>query len=268
MRTSNVLVLLVSSLLSSAVASHRTLFIGNSYVYFNGGVEQYYANLVNAHFPADQAVTASAVARPNYFLRQHLSDGQPADGDWTHLVLQEQSQTPGFPDSEPELAPSRAAFAKLATAAYAKNGARCIVLLQTWGRRDGDSENPELYPDFASMQARLSAGYESMAEEVRTALTAQAAASAAIDVRVAPAGEAFAVLHKADPQLFRSLYHADGAHPSVAGSYLTACVVACTLHRELKPEDLTSYVPDELEEDVAQQLRDAAREALSSAARS
>lgn len=253
--------------LPSALAT-RTLFLGNSYTYYNGGVEKYYASMVNAHRPADQTVTTEAIALPNYFLRQHVADGQPAsDGEWTHLVLQEQSQAPGFPASEPMHVASKEACVQLATAAYINNGVRCFILLQTWGRRDGDSQNPELFPDFQTMQSLLSAGYESLADEVRAALRAQASSSsspsAAVDVRVAPAGEAFGVVLEADPELFRSLYHADGAHPSVAGSYLMACVVTCTLHRELKPEDLsTASLPPELDEGVAQRLRDAASAAL------
>ena len=88
------------------------------------------------------------------------------------------------------------------------------VLLLTWARRDG---LPDIgFPDFAAMQAQLTEGYMSIADE--------------LGIRVAPAGVAWQAALATDASL--ALWEADGSHPSVAGSYLTACVLYATLFRE------------------------------------
>ena len=228
----------------------RTLFLGNSYMYYND-LDKIYCDVVNSAQP-DSPVVAKAVAKPNYWLRQHVADGQPPEGKFTHVILQEQSQTPGLLDDDDELIQSKAACRKLAASACAKGGAKCIVLLQTWGRRDGDPTYPDLFSDFESMQRRLTAGYKELAEEVR------AECSADVTVRIAPVGEAFGVIRQSgDDALFRDLYVTeDGAHPALAGSYLAACVLAHTLHG-LRPVDI-AYVPPMLTESVAEKLRAAA----------
>ena len=89
-------------------------------------------------------------------------------------------------------------------------GARPVLLL-TWGRRDG---LPEFgFRDFDAMQTQLTKGYLTIADELR--------------VTVAPAGEAWrrGVAH--DTGL--ALWQTDGSHPSLLGSYLTACVLYATI---------------------------------------
>ena len=67
------------------------------------------------------------------------------------------------------------------------------------------------------------------APQTQTALTRQyttAASSAA--AAMAPVGEAFAACRKQHPQI--ELFHADGSHPSAAGTYLAACVFYAVLY--------------------------------------
>lgn len=179
----------------------------------------------------------------------HAALSEPST--WTVAVLQEQSQIPGFPMSSSAFVASRTAAAELAALGAAR-GAR-VVLYQTWGRRDGDDTNPALYPDFTAMQDRLSAGYAALASAAR---------DAGADVRVAPVGEAFRAIHDAeatplDPaSLFSRLYGADGSHPSLAGSYLAACVIAAVAN-DIDPEEIT-FVPSDLDASDAAALRAAA----------
>ncbi len=89
-------------------------------------------------------------------------------------------------------------------------GARPVLLL-TWGRRDG---LPEFgFRDFDAMQTQITKGYLTIADELQ--------------VTVAPAGEAWrrGVAH--DTGL--ALWQTDGSHPSLLGSYLTACVLYATI---------------------------------------
>ena len=245
----------------------RVLFVGNSYVYFNE-LDQIYSSMATAAQPL--RIEAGRVAKPNYWLRQHAADDssvweefrarKAAGTPWT-LVLQEQSQTPGLPEGAHERAASEVACRKLAASAAAC-GATCIVMMQTWGRRDGDDEYAEIFGSFADMQARLAAGYEALAAAVRDEVDS---ATSGVEVLIAPCGSAFDACRSGDASLFDSLYADDGAHPALCGSYLAACALVHTLHGEL-PEDgsdegggASIFVPAQLDARTARQLRDAAR---------
>ena len=126
---------------------------------------------------------------------------------WDFVVIQDQSQKPGLGD------PYTQGFhtaAKGLCKAIEKQGAK-PCLFMTWGRRDGDKRNAQIYPDFITMHGKISSSYEKAAEENRALL--------------APVGRAFAIVHGQDKALFRKLFKSDGSHPSSEGGYLAACVL-------------------------------------------
>jgi hypothetical protein len=124
--------------------------------------------------------------------------------------LQEQSQIPGFPSNHPARLEMVQGGRRLHALGQAR-GARTVLML-TWGRRNGDARNPELFPDFETMQARLNAGYSELAALLD-------------DATIAPVGPAFGVVRAADQAAFEGLYSGDGSHPSRAGSYVAAAVL-------------------------------------------
>ena len=63
-------------------------------------------------------------------------------------------------------------------------------------------------PDYASMQASIDDGYSVIARELQAA--------------VAPVG--FAWMARVTESLDPDLWQDDGSHPSIAGTYLAACV--------------------------------------------
>jgi hypothetical protein len=147
---------------------------------------------------------------------------------WDWVVLQEQSQIPGFPQDQSDFRASRRAAADLDDRVET-TGAHTVFLL-TWGRRLGDESNRERFPDFATMQAALTEGYLAYRDATSTA---------ARPTWVAPAGPAFARVHAdalaagEDPlapgSRFSRLYTEDGSHPSPLGTYLAACVLTGTI---------------------------------------
>ncbi len=153
-----------------------------------------------------------------------LNDGKR----WDAVVLQDQSQVPGFPTTGSYWQDSLAG-AKVLDQMVEGIGAD-TVLLMTWGRRDGDSMNPGRYPDFTTMQGHLEAGYRMYAENL---------SATGRPAWIAPAGLAFKHIHDeivaggGDPTaqgtLFHDLYASDGSHPSRSGSYLAACVLYAVL---------------------------------------
>jgi hypothetical protein len=215
----------------------QILFVGNSYTAANG-----LHDLVQLQLEAGELwspIQAEAVTRGGHTLSRHLADAEnPAHPLYTYLqggayswhtvVLQDQSQIPGFPEYVPDRAASNGAVGEL-DALIDANGASTMLFL-TWGRRDGDAFNPGLFPDYSTMQDLLTQGYRDYHAIID-----------APDRRafIAPAGEAFRIVHEdvlagggdpSDPSSeFHRLYSADGSHPSAYGSFLVSAVFHAAL---------------------------------------
>ncbi|MEY3212273.1 MAG: hypothetical protein RIT28_2754 [Pseudomonadota bacterium] len=216
------------------------LFLGNSYT-FMGNLDEVTLALFLA---GGGEPTSERLAQPGMRFSEHVAEIERDGSAWQlafqspqdWVFLQEQSQIPGFPDGQSDLVESQAAAVSLDTSATAI-GAQTMFLM-TWGRRDGDSQNPDLYPDFLTMQAELAEGYHRYVE-LASADGAQA--------WLAPAGLAWQRVYQdqldagADPLTvggpFHALYTDDGSHPSERGTYLTACVIYASV-TGLSPEGL------------------------------
>ena len=223
-----------------AADAPRALLLGNSYVQFND-LDQRLQELVRTSAPPLDSVAGERLADGGLTLNDHLgrtrtaSDANPwwsrfgattVPAQW--VVFQDQSQVPGFPEDHPYWIASAAAVAPLADLAVASGAVP--FLLVTWGRRDGDSGNPERYPDFSTMNALLEAGY------LRYAALASTPER---PIFVVPVNRAFAAIHDdivaagGDPlapdSAFFALYDGDGSHPSRLGSALAAAVLTRAL---------------------------------------
>ena len=164
----------------------------------------------------------------------HASNASLRDAtiDWDYVVLQDQSQIPGFQRSNSEWTDSKNGSILLA-GAIEDEGSQTILMM-TWGRRNGDPMNPTLYNNFTTMQDRLEDGYL----DYRDNITA-----AGHTAWIAPVGLAFKHVHDTNMltlganvtspgSTFYDLYSSDGSHPSMAGSYLAACVLYATMTGE------------------------------------
>ncbi len=246
-------------------ADVRMLFIGNSFIHYND-LDQMVARLAQEVKPEWETVLSVRVAPGGYRLIQHLADaldetnnpilrqlllsGPPEARQWDLVVLQGQSRIPGLSSDHPETQAFRQAVAGLH--ALAGNAGAATMLYLTWGYPEGDTmpENTALYPDYTTMQNRLTFGYFS---------TAEAASISGNLAYVAPVGLAFQAIYDAleNPleanSRFRQLYDADNIHPSLAGSYLAASVItAAYTGRRVAG---VSYVPDRLNQSYAAYLR-------------
>ncbi len=210
------------------------LFIGNSYTFYNelnGMVDALLEEGAAAEGdPAWADVETTRLAGGGYTFEMHVdkvgvdpawTDALTGGTAWRYGILQEQSQIPGFYGEDPIWESSAAAAVQLDD--WLEAGGAGTFLLMTWGRRDGDSQNTWLYPDFPTMQAELTEGYTMYRDRLSTE---------ARPVWIIPAGPAFAAIYDEAlaageiPQqgLFGRLYDGDGSHPSLIGSYLIACV--------------------------------------------
>lgn len=202
------LLLTLSFTLAQGQEKTRILFIGNSYT---GQVRGTVTKLFQAS-PQKDSIELEFVSPGGKTLAFHLENSSTVEkiknGNWDYVVLQDQSQTPAvFPDKFRDAAVD---LDKMIDQAGAMT-----VFYQTWGRRDGDKMNPKLFPDYKKMQKALSDSYESAARRCKA--------------RLAPVGDTWSEVRKADSALGLALYKKDGSHPSNQGAYLAACVFYATI---------------------------------------
>ena len=213
--------------------SHEILLMGNSYVASNS-LHNLVDGVMNA---ASQPANVSTLNGGGMRLSQHASNVASAghqwnttlnNGNWDWVVLQDQSQIPGFPRSQNEWIASKDGAVELAEVIEDNGGE--TVLMMTWGRRDGDSNNAWRFPDFSTMQDELESGYL----DYRDNISANGG-----NAWVAPVGLAFEHIHDKivaeggtptnSGNTFYNLYTNDGSHPSLSGSYLAAVVIYATI---------------------------------------
>ncbi len=228
-----------------------TLLAGNSFMYYNNGIVQWVQGLVAA---GKDKISASMVTiaysgldwhpmeaylRPNAINSYTtLNDGsnkllfrQDKGPVFDAVVMQDNSQGP----IHPELSKFTAKYAKAHAETIRKAGAQPLIML-TWA-----------FPGKPEMTRQLADATIKVANDN--------------DIMVVPVGLAFAEALKGKPDT--KLIIADNRHPSVAGTYLEACVLYATLLKK-SPEGLPWYGLGELQlpKDEAQYLQKTAWETV------
>lgn len=196
-------------------ACTRVLFVGNSYTFVND-LPATFATLARA---GGHDVRTGMVAQGGETLALHVSSGdaeaQLVSEQWGFVVLQEQSEIPALAGlRESQMDPAARELVGLVRAA----GAEPLLFL-TWAHRDGWPESG--LPGYAGMQEALDDGYLAVGGEDHAA--------------VAPVGYAWWTLLHEMPSAV--LWQDDGSHPTVAGTYLAACVFYATIF-EQSPQGL------------------------------
>ena len=237
---------------SSGVAHPSSaIFIGNSFFYYNNGINNHLTQLIAAATPArpwrSTLVGISGAGldwhdvesyfRPNAigsfsFDAQNNIVFNKLERLFDVAVLMDGSQSP----IHPALAPISRDFFVRHCETVRRHGA-APVLFMTWAYGD----KPDMTTPLAEAYAR--AGQDN-------------------DALVIPAGLAFARATDARPGL--DLWHADKRHPSLAGTYLSACLTYAALfeaspvglpyHADLGPQT-ASFLQDMACETLAAYLR-------------
>jgi hypothetical protein len=196
-------------------ASLQVLFLGNSYTAAN----DLPGKLTALAQSLGDALTTDACAKGGYRFMNHAQDEQSLAKikarPWDFVVLQEQSQYPGFDD--PQIERDVAPYAvRLDELIHAANPLAKTVFFAAWGRKNGDSQNCRIYPAVCT--------YESQQQRITQTFDRLAARTSAV---LAPVGTAWKRIRQTHPEI--ELYDGDGVHPSPAGTYLAACVFYSTL---------------------------------------
>lgn len=206
-------IILLFSIISSLLYADTTkvLFIGNSYTYVN----DLPALFKNLSASGGKIVYTDISAPGGYTLEMHLSEATTQNlirqGIWNYVVLQEQSQTPVIEYLRyHSMYPSAK---KLDSIIKIYNPSSHTVFYMTWGRKNGgqqciDTSCSPVFINFFHMQDSLKSSYSKI--------------SNILSALLAPAGEAWRTARMIKP--FVNLWDADESHPTLDGSYLTACV--------------------------------------------
>jgi hypothetical protein len=173
------------------------LFIGNSYT-FTHDMPSTLASLGSDASPR-VCFDTEAVVHPAFGLRDHRRTGEGAAriaaSRWDYVVLQDSSLAPV--DFAWDSLDQFRLFARDVRA----SGARPLLFM-TWARAGRPETNAQIEQHFR-----------------RAAVYAHA--------EVAPIGTAWARMRAAHPEV--TLYQSDGSHPTIAGTFLGACVLFASM---------------------------------------
>jgi hypothetical protein len=200
----------------------KVLFIGNSLTYYNdlAGLVQVFA----AH--EERPLYIDAVTFPLASLDWHWNHTAAREkirqGAWDIVILQQYSTAPA--DDPASTVEGYAQFGR----EVARIGAKPLIF-QNWTRANRQGDYDRMLNTYKQVQS-------------------------AIGGRIAPIGEAWRIVRREHPEIkvFETL---DDRHPTVAGTYLTACVLYRTLYN--KPAmGLPAALPGlKLSPDVARTLQ-------------
>ncbi len=204
----------------------NVLFLGNSYT----GVNNLPGMVAQLALASGDTISWDANTPGGYTLQLHSQDANTLSKinqrPWDFVIIQAQSQEPSL--DTPYVQANVFPYARLLDSLIQVNDS-CTqtVFYMTWGRKYGDASNCSAYPPvctYSGMQEQLKGRYLQMATDN--------------DAVVAPAGAAWQNTIAGNPAF--DLYQSDQSHPSVHGTYLTACVFYATIFRQ-SPVGLTYY---------------------------
>lgn len=207
-------------------AQESILFIGNSYTYTNNLPDMLY----QLALASGNSISHSSSTPGGYTFQMHTQNSTTLSminqQPWDFVVLQGQSQEPALDSTF--LSWGVFPYAQmLDSLVHVNDSCTQTIFFMTWGRKNGDAQYCPQFPPvctYAGMQDRLRASYVQMAHDNHAI--------------VAPVGEAWRNVIATNPAY--DLYSPDESHPSVYGTYLTACVFFATIYRE-SPAGLNYY---------------------------
>ena len=180
----------------------KILFLGNSFTYFNDGVDRHLHRLVSAAFPTQEFVFDSLTV-PNRTVKGHYQDVTTTEAlsseRWDLVVIQGASHEPARTESIPEFNEYTTRLAER----IREEGAE-VALFMTWAYRFDREMLLTLASTYVETGNRISA-------------------------LVVPVGMAW---EKIRQQQSGGFLFSDTRHPSLPGTYLAACVFFAAIFSE------------------------------------
>jgi len=210
--------LLVLPLIVFSQQKKEVLFVGNSYTYGNNLPDL--VKQISLSFGDTLIYDSSTPGGATFNL--HTTNTQTINKinqqAWDYVVLQAQSQEPSFSPSQ--VANDTYPYAQQLVNLIAANDS-CTepIFFMTWGRKYGDQQNCQFYPPICTyngMQQRLRESYLEMTFNN--------------NATCAPVGMGWKKSIELDSTL--NLFASDNSHPSIYGSYLSACTFYSTIFKK------------------------------------
>ena len=211
MKNTTLLALLLAFSLCLPTSAQETsvLFVGNSHTFYND-MPELFEGLATAGFHSVY-VSESTYGGSTLSFHSHYDPTleKIAEREWDRVVLQEHSLFPAIEYwRDNSFYPSARTLDSLITDTGSQTA---FYITQGWE----DASGPYCIEDYCSpkfdgyfdMQQDVTAAYRNIGNE--------------LDALIVPCGEAWAAALSVDPEL--PLWAFDGYHPSLEGSYLTAC---------------------------------------------
>jgi len=210
---------------------YKVLFVGNSYTYYNDGVDYHLQQMLKADSSSDSInYDIQKIAIGSYTLEAHYADPltitKIKSEKWNTVVLQEQSTRP---INNPELFIE---YARYLDAEIKKVNAK-TVLYMTWPNKDTPSDMDSLAACYQLVGRQLNAP-------------------------VAPVGKVREYIQNTYPQI--ELYISDNKHPTLSGTYVSACVFYYILAKKTPVKN--TYVPSGMSIENAVAIRKAVNDYL------
>lgn len=184
------------------------LFIGNSYTFMNEMPTAIFKKMVEADGKYKAHVDKSTLGGSN--LAYHASNPETYEKinsyQWDYVILQGFSREFAQPIDTID-ANTKKNIQQLLDSIYTNRKDTKVLLYMTWGYQDGFGEM-ETTDSYKKMQDLIVNNYIRVANE--------------LNVGISPVGLAWKNIRATEPEI--NLYHTDGAHPSLTGSYLIASV--------------------------------------------
>ena len=203
----------------------RVLFIGNSYTEMGDvRLPDLFAGLVKAS--GKELFIGKAVAG-GMNLHDHSTSIVTEEAInmyyWDYVILQGSSITIMFPDSfniifpSSEYPPLETSLLKLKEKIKSHRSCTKIIFVIPWAYEDGIAWLEGRSEDYFEMQTRIIENGIKMGKR--------------LDMICAPAGKAYETIMKENHEP-HYLFLPDKSHPSLRGSYLTACVLYSTIYKD------------------------------------
>jgi len=198
--------------------------------------EQIYAGLIAEGFPK-MVTTVQSNTEGGRGLYDPIPQEQKdalEKQTWDFVVLQDYSETPGLPDSDPNKNGSLNALETYYHPTIRDKSKAKAIFYETWGYCCGDSNYPQ-YSDFLSMNSALKSGYEEYRDLMNKG--EPPATEQSYSSHINPVGMGFLQVYQDDIskglnpltngtfiQLYVPLNPGYDKHPTQFGSYLIACI--------------------------------------------
>jgi len=211
------------------------LFIGNSYTYANNMPQMVSEIALSFGDTLNFESSTTGGATFNVHSTNINTLNKISQKAWDYVVLQAQSQEPSF--SANQVANDVFPYAQILIDSIESNST-CTepIFFMTWGRKYGDQQNCQFYPPictYLGMQQRLRESYLDMTFNHNSTCS--------------PVGICWKESIAQDSTL--NLFSPDNSHPSIYGSYLTACAFYSTIFK--KTSLGSDYIPNGIDTSTA-----------------